>query len=545
MQMDKIPNEILGLPGSTYLSASQVELRKRLMLAFFDHNASNQSLSNLVAQIANQIDDAAAQISVSEPAQSVMPPPVVPIENVSESKSTNEGSQQEIVPKNEVHQPQATSTSSSRAALVSVSILVLALASFTFYLGGLQRPATEVVPKPQTQIAPKESKVATAAEHLENAKKLWDQKKYYEAIDEFTYALEADPSNSEYFFLRGDAYYKLASDVAKKQDPAGNFQNAIDDFTMTISLKPRYAKAYALRGRCQSGLKKYTLALKDFAAALALNSSNSGAYLGRADTYRELKQYKDAESDYSKAIEFDNYDCDPAERSSQKALAFSGRADCRLQFEEYMSVEEDATMAIGLNPNNAMSFLLRGVAFQRMEQPQQALNDLKIAAARIGSPQTWFKMARVQFELGDYVACAESCSNALNRAGLNDDDVKTYATLLAAVCDFKTNKRDQANMLLEAEKIRLVADWPMPVCDFMLRPEQGTSTVLQAAENDPAKTLRAKAYAGLYYWSIGDTGNAFPLLQEFFNDPKSKSLDEWWYAKALLKPYTNPLREAE
>lgn len=544
MQMDKIPNEILGLPGSTDLSASQVELRKRLMMAYFDHNSPNQSLSNLVAQIANQIDDAAAQISVCEPVQSVMPPPVVPSENVRQSKSTNEDSQQEIVPENEAHQPLATSTSSSRAALVSVSIIVLALASFTFYLGGVQKPPTEVVSKPQTQIEPKESKVAAAAEHRGNAKKLWEQKKYYEAIDEFTYALEADPSNSECFFLRGDAYHKLASDVANKRDPAGNFQNAVDDFTTAISLNPRYARAYVQRGRCQSGLKKYTLALKDFAAALALHGTNSDAYLGRADTYRELKQYKDAENDYSKAIKFDNYDCDPAERSSQKAQAFTGRADCRLQFEEYMSVEEDATMAIGLNPNNAMSFLLRGAAFQRLEQPQQALNDFKIAAARIGSPQTWFKLAKVQFELGDYFACAESCTCAVNHAGLKDDEVKTYATLLAAVCDFKNGRSVQAKMLLEAEKTRLVAKWPMPICDFMSRPEQGTFTVFQAA-NGPLETLRAKAYAGLYYWSIGDTGNAFPLLQEFFNDPKSKSLDEWWYAKALLKPYTNPLREAE
>ncbi|MBX9694991.1 MAG: tetratricopeptide repeat protein [Cyanobacteria bacterium] len=541
--MSKTPNEILGLPGTTDFSTSCLELRKSLMLAFFDHNDSCQPLSNLVTQIANQIDDAAAQISVSEPVQAAMPSMEVSVENVSKSGSTNEGSQPKKFPENEVHQTRATSKSSSRAALVSITLL--ALASLTFYLGGHQKPVTEVVPKPHTQVEPRESKVAAAAEHRENAKSLWDQKKYYEAIDELTYAFEADPSNSEYFYLRGDAYYKLASDVAQKQDPAGNFQNAVDDFTKAISLNPRYAKAYVQRGRCQSGLKKYSLALEDFAAALALNPSNSDAYLGRADTYRESKQYKDAESDYSEAIKFDNYDCDPAERSSQKAQAFTGRADCRLQFEEFMSVVADTTMAIGLNPSNAMSFFLRGVALQRLEQPHQALNDLKIAATRIGSPQTWFKLSRVQFELGDYVACSESCSNALNRAGLNDDDVKIYATLLAAVCDFKLKKRDQANMLLAAEANRLKADWPMPILKFMLEPEQGTSTVFQAAQDDSVETLRTKAYVGLFYWSTGKTEVALPLLQEFFNDPESKSLEEWWYAKALLKPYTNPLREAE
>ena len=62
-------------------------------------------------------------------------------------------------------------------------------------------------------------------------------KKYNQAIEDFSQAIDLDPNNAEYYYKRGITYGNLDQD-----------QRAIEDFNEAIRLNPKYAEAYSNRG---------------------------------------------------------------------------------------------------------------------------------------------------------------------------------------------------------------------------------------------------------------------------------------------------------
>jgi len=83
--------------------------------------------------------------------------------------------------------------------------------------------------------------------------KLFDKKKYPDAIEMFNQAIEISPLEPEYYIYRGLSRYYL-------QD----YKEAIIDFTRTIEIQPDYAEAYNLRGIARGDLGDKTGACEDW-----------------------------------------------------------------------------------------------------------------------------------------------------------------------------------------------------------------------------------------------------------------------------------------
>jgi DnaJ family protein C protein 7 len=120
------------------------------------------------------------------------------------------------------------------------------------------------------------------------ANEIFKQKKYEEAIGEYTKVLEFDPTNKKFNSLilanRALCYQKL-----KKN------KEALHDSNQSIKLNPFYARGYVKRGNVYMELKMYDDAKADFQKAKELDPNVSGVegYLNDAKNEAEKARKRD------------------------------------------------------------------------------------------------------------------------------------------------------------------------------------------------------------------------------------------------------------
>jgi tetratricopeptide (TPR) repeat protein len=89
---------------------------------------------------------------------------------------------------------------------------------------------------------------------------------YEEAINDFSKALDLDPSSYSAVYYQGVVYAVL-----------GNYKNAIDAFDRALFINPYQSYCLYRRGQAYFHLEDYPQALADCDAALALDSNLEGA----------------------------------------------------------------------------------------------------------------------------------------------------------------------------------------------------------------------------------------------------------------------------
>ena len=104
-----------------------------------------------------------------------------------------------------------------------------------------------------------ERNIEEAKQYFQNGKTHHLNKKYFEAIIDYTKAIYLNPGNDAYYNGRGVAYYNLEE-----------YDTALIDFTKAIELASDNAKYYYDRGNTNKYLKKNKEAESDFAKAKEL-----------------------------------------------------------------------------------------------------------------------------------------------------------------------------------------------------------------------------------------------------------------------------------
>ncbi len=132
------------------------------------------------------------------------------------------------------------------------------------------------------------NKVNTIESVKNKANDIFKQKKYEEAIEEYTKILEFDPSNKKFNSLilanRALCYQKLNKNV-----------EALRDSNQSIKLNPFYARGYIKRGNVYMELKMFDDARADFQKAKDLDPNISGVegYLNDANKKAESARKRD------------------------------------------------------------------------------------------------------------------------------------------------------------------------------------------------------------------------------------------------------------
>ena len=126
--------------------------------------------------------------------------------------------------------------------------------------------------------------------YLERAVQRFEGGYYRGAVEDYTDALEIDPSNAEIWLGRGLAREKLK-----------DYEGAFSDYTKAIEIKEDFFKAWINRGNVLFKLERYTDAIEDFNVALIYQPQYAPAVYNRAMAKIKLKNKAEACADLNLA----------------------------------------------------------------------------------------------------------------------------------------------------------------------------------------------------------------------------------------------------
>lgn len=107
------------------------------------------------------------------------------------------------------------------------------------------------------------------------------ERRYNEALDGYTLAIQHQPSNPIYFANRAFAHIRLEE-----------FGSAISDATEAIRLDPDYAKAYYRRGDAEFALSNFGKAAADFRSAAKLSPQDRDLRKRLAEAEKEYRRVR-------------------------------------------------------------------------------------------------------------------------------------------------------------------------------------------------------------------------------------------------------------
>ena len=268
-----------------------------------------------------------------------------------------------------------------------------------------------------------------------------DNLKYEDAVAQFTSAIGLEPSNSDYYFARAEAFEIL------NKNP-----EAYADYEKTLVFKPKDIDAIIGKGRVCNKMKKYDEALAMLNLASRLDKRNSQVYSEKVQTLIGLKKYdqalkasdtavliKDEPMNYfyrgkiyvalnndilgrkelEKAISKDKKLVEPRlelaellirNNDSREAMnqinfvltyndknadAYIARSKIYKKNLDYPSAINDVSKTILIDPANPEYYLIRGLDYQEFNQHSNAINDFsKYISLRPDSSYAYFARAK-------------------------------------------------------------------------------------------------------------------------------------------------------
>lgn len=251
----------------------------------------------------------------------------------------------------------------------------------------------------------------------------YDKGRYRTAVEYFTKAIWEDPTNSELYFLRGNAKAKLNLN-----------DEAIYNYTTAIKLDPEL-KYYKNRGLIFIEMKDYTKAIIDFNEALKFDSTNSTLYFNRGYTQALSENYENAITDYSKAIYYD----------STNAKVFVNRGDLWSGIDEHQKAIFDFTSAISVNNKDELAYFNRAKEFTKIGMIEQAIDDY--SKAIILNPynvEYYFLRGELKAGIAEFLSAAADYTKII---GLQSDNGNAYYNrgICYANINLKNNACDDLN----------------------------------------------------------------------------------------------------
>jgi tetratricopeptide (TPR) repeat protein len=173
--------------------------------------------------------------------------------------------------------------------------------------------------------------------------------------------------------------HKLYFKRAVALEGMGRDAEAIKDYDKFLKFVPGDYAAWCNRGNSELALGNYKNAVRDFSRALSLNNKDVEAYCGRAQAQFRLKRFSAALADYRRAINTDykNTDAFIGQGNVKVHLAFTAGDDECLRRDLYVSAIKDFNRAIKLDPENALAYYNRGIAWKAAGDNYKAAEDYK------------------------------------------------------------------------------------------------------------------------------------------------------------------------
>jgi len=264
-------------------------------------------------------------------------------------------------------------------------------------------------------------------EYVQMGDDLADQRRWAEATEVYTKAIELDPRNAEAHAGRCHTLrtthqldHALADcDKAIELDPGlvrtyvdrgnlhddrGDFKLALADYETAIELEPSAAGAYRNRGVANHRQGEFELALADYERAIQLDPQYALAYASRGGVQLELGKIDVAKKDIAKAIELD----------ASLPAAYVNRGILLLEEGDVAGARSDFDKAIELDPVDRDAYVWRGRALLEVGGVAGARSDFdKAIDLDPVFPASYAWRARALIEEGDYEAATADAERTI------------------------------------------------------------------------------------------------------------------------------------
>jgi len=184
------------------------------------------------------------------------------------------------------------------------------------------------------------------------------EKKYDEAINDFSTAISMDDNYVKAYYYRGVAYYNLQ-----------NFSKAIDDVNKVIYFNPKNSGAYNRRGSIYLSLGENEKAVSDFNKSLKMNSKAASTYKYLGILLYNEKKYREAEKVYRKALKiYPNY-----------LDVYNNLGMLLYNSKRVKEAEKVYRKALKINPNSAVTHCNLGILLFNSGRIEEAEKEFKKA----------------------------------------------------------------------------------------------------------------------------------------------------------------------
>ncbi|MFA6150072.1 MAG: tetratricopeptide repeat protein [Chitinophagaceae bacterium] len=193
--------------------------------------------------------------------------------------------------------------------------------------------------------------------HLKYAKMLVFIGENQKAFTEINTVLRQDPYNSEAYFLKG-VVYKTMKDTAK----------AISSFQTSVQVDPQYQPSI-LQLALIYAARQDSLSLRYFDNAYAADTTQLVALYGKAMFCQDNGQFDKAKAIYKKCII----------REPQYADAYFNTGWILMHEDSLEKAARQFDFVVKIEPDNAEAYYNRGLCYEMMKKPEQAIGDYRQA----------------------------------------------------------------------------------------------------------------------------------------------------------------------
>ena len=287
-----------------------------------------------------------------------------------------------------------------------------------------------------------------ARKYYKAGAELVENKKYEDAVVQFTSALGVEPSNPDYYLARAQVYVRLKKYAEAKSDyekaivfdpknvaalislgsvcnRMGSYEEALKRLNHATAMEKRNATVYPEKVITLIGLERYDQALKVSDSAIAIKDMPIDYYY-RGVIYRKLNNDVMAQKELEKAISKDKdlasprlaladllvssdpkgamAQCNEVLKSDDRNTeAYLMRSKVYMKMLDYPSAINDISKNILIDPENPVYYFDRGKCYQEFSQHSNAINDFsKYISLKKDDPEAYFARAKSYEEIMNY-----------------------------------------------------------------------------------------------------------------------------------------------
>ena len=195
--------------------------------------------------------------------------------------------------------------------------------------------------------------------YYDRANSLYHQKRYAEAIKEYTQAINGNLEDYRAYFYRGAAHCCLK-----------RYQQALKDYDRTLEINPKFVDGYYYRGFLRQKLGDLAGAIADFTEVIGLDPDQPRIFFYRGAVLAAVGDFERAIADFSKLIDF-----------APTADKYYNRGVIYYQMAAYDLAVQDLSQAVQLEAEFIAAYYGLGNAYYALKDLEKATETYKQAQA--------------------------------------------------------------------------------------------------------------------------------------------------------------------